>query len=223
MRRAMISSSLMRSSAARVGTVPSSVFAARSLIAAVLLRERPAARKVSSAVARIEFGQKTFPARIKSAHPAKDGRGRFPAQLLIGDRFRQGVEWPNDRLLRFHVEGPRRARSARRISGRSRPGAVPDSTPRLSSDATTSTIAPGDTKSAGSSDAVHVILRVPRKIAIHDPRLPSISGILPAGHFAAMERLRVFGRTFDSAQTHQSKKSICGKPMLVALRLENPA
>ena len=42
------------------GTVPSIVFAARSFRAAILLRERPAARKLSSGVARISLGLRYF-------------------------------------------------------------------------------------------------------------------------------------------------------------------
>src|SRR5437773_9614425 len=52
----MISSSLIRRSARPDGTVPSIVFAARSFNAAVLARERPAARSRSSGVARTCFG-----------------------------------------------------------------------------------------------------------------------------------------------------------------------
>ncbi len=56
-RRSTISSSGMDTRRSSGGTTPSSVFAARSLIAAVLLRDRPAPRSRSSAAARMSDGR----------------------------------------------------------------------------------------------------------------------------------------------------------------------
>src|SRR2546421_211761 len=57
-----------------------------------------------------------FAFAVESAHPAPNRGGRFPAQLLIRDRFGQRVEWPHQ-FVRDDIETarPRDQRGEARI------------------------------------------------------------------------------------------------------------
>src|SRR5438477_1682313 len=75
----------------------------------IFQRRDLAARKSASAQFFIrrredQFGIEKFPAGIECTNAAKNRRSGFAAELLVSNRFGQGIEWPND-WLGNDVEG----------------------------------------------------------------------------------------------------------------------
>ena len=89
-------SSLMRRSLPRGGTVPSSVFAARSFTAAIFCRESPAPRNFVSSSCKNFLGSRKA-ARAQRLHASENRGRRLARQLLIDD----GLQQARKRMLRF--------------------------------------------------------------------------------------------------------------------------